>query len=118
MKLLYSPVFVSCVVLFVAHQVTQKLLGISIPLADSYLDNLVTPPILLTLVVVERRILFKRGPAYNLDRMETAMGVVLISLVSEVLFPYLSADFTSDLLDVVFYIFGGILFYTTINKSR
>lgn len=118
MKLLYSPVFVICVVLFVAHQISQKVLGISIPLADSYLDNLVTPPILLTLIVVERRILFKRGPGYTLNIMETTMGTVLIALISEVLFPYLSNEFTADLLDVLFYILGSILFYTTINKRN
>jgi hypothetical protein len=118
MKILYSPVFIICVVLFVAHQLTQKVLGIPIPPADSYLDNLVTPPILFTLVIVERRILFKRGPGYTLNIMETTMGTVLIALISEVLFPYLSSDFTADLLDVLFYVLGSILFYTTINKRN
>jgi hypothetical protein len=118
MRILYSPVFILCCILFVVHQILQKFLKITIPLADYYLDNLLIIPILLTLLVVERRIIFRRGNDYTLSGLEVIMATVLISLVSEFLFPYLSKNFTSDGLDVVFHILGSVVFYTTINKYK
>ncbi len=118
MKLLYSPVFILCCILFVMHQVAQKVMKVSIPLADSYLDNILATPILLTLVVVERRILFKRGTDYILTPMEVIMATLFIILVSEFLFPFVSPDFTFDWVDILCYILGSVLFHITINRGN
>ncbi len=118
MKLLYSPVFILCCVLFVLHQVAQKIMKVSMPFADSYLDNILATPILLTLVVVERRLLFKRGADYTLTPMEITMATLFIILVSEFLFPFLSSDFTFDWVDILCYTLGSILFYFTINRKK
>ena len=116
MRLLYSPVFLVCSFLFAAHQITQRVLDIPIPLADAYLDNVLATPILLTLLVAERRLLFRRGEDYTLTLAETVLATLWIAVVGEVLFPYFSEQFTADWLDVVFYLLGSVLFYFTINR--
>jgi hypothetical protein len=118
MNIVFHPVFIVCCILFVAHQILQKVLYISIPLADQYLDNLVAPPILLTLLVAEKRILFKRSQTYTLSVLEVCMATILIALVSEYLFPYLSNEFIFDWLDIVCYALGSLLFYFTINTAK
>ena len=118
MKILYSPVFIICCILFVAHQATQQFFRISIPLVDNHLDNLLAPPILFTLLVAERRIIFKRGADYTLDQTEVILATLFLIVVSEWLFPFLSDNFTSDWMDVLVYVMGGFLFYYTINKRH
>lgn len=115
MKILLAPAFIVCCLLFVIHQLLQKILHIRIQLADDYLDNLLVTPILLTFLVVEKRILFRRGPDYVLSKMEIVMATILIAIVSELLFPYLSKDFVTDWVDIVFYISGSLIFYFAIN---
>lgn len=97
---------------------TQQLLKISIPFADNHLDNLLAPPILLTLLVAERRIIFKRGADYTLDKTEVIIATLFLIVISEWLFPFLSDAFTSDWMDVLFYVTGSFLFYYTINKPN
>lgn len=116
-KPLYSIVFIACILFFVAHQVTQRLLLIAIPIADNYLDNLLATPILLTLMLVERRTLFRYGSDYTFGIQEVCLATVFIAVVGEVLFPALSNEFTFDWLDFIFYSAGTLLFYVTINKS-
>ncbi|MGB3587011.1 MAG: hypothetical protein WBA23_10750 [Tunicatimonas sp.] len=115
MKVLTSPAFIICALLFIIHQVLQKGLDITFPLADRYLDNLLTMPIVLSLLLVERQYLFKRGDAYRLSALQVIVATVFIMLISEVIFPLLSEEFTTDWWDVVFLGLGSLLFYTTIN---
>lgn len=116
MKVLTSPVFIICALLFVVHQVLQKGLDITFPLVDRYLDNLLTMPIILSLLLVERQYLFKRGKAYRLSALDVAIATVFIALISEILFPLLSQKFTTDWWDVVFLALGSLIFYVTINQ--
>ncbi|MFP4090495.1 MAG: hypothetical protein ACLFUB_20975 [Cyclobacteriaceae bacterium] len=94
----------------------QKVLDIHFPMIDYYLDNLLAMPIILTLLLVERRILFRRK-TYRLSVLEIVMATLLIILVAEIVFPLLSRDFTTDWWDVVFYVLGSLIFYLTINRS-
>ena len=115
MKVLTSPVFIICALLFVVHQVLQKGLDITFPLFDRYLDNLLAMPIILSLLLVERQYLFKRGKAYRLSTLDVVVATVFIALISEIIFPLLSQDFTTDWWDIVFLGLGSLIFYTTIN---
>ena len=116
MQILRAPVFLLCCFMFIVHQVIQKLVKQSLPFVDDYLDNLLITPILLTFLIVERRILFRRGERYRLSILEVVMATILIALVCELLFPYLSSDFVTDWLDLVFYAIGSLIFYHTINS--
>lgn len=116
-KPLYSAVFITCCIVFLAHQITQRVLHVPIPFADNYIDNFLATPILLTLLLVERRTLFRYGEHYTLSVLEVCLATAFIAVVGEVLFPYLSKNFTSDWVDVLFYALGSVLFYATVNKS-
>lgn len=115
---LYSVVFLVCCAMFVAHQLTQRILHISIPFADSYLDSFLATPILLTLLLVERRAIFRYGREYTLSISEICLVTALVACVGEVLFPALSDEFTADWLDVLAYALGSVLFYVGILRRN
>ncbi|WP_224996045.1 hypothetical protein [Cesiribacter sp. SM1] len=117
MKILKSPFFIVCCVLFLLHQLLQKGLGISFAYLDSYLDTLLAMPIVLTLLIAERRVLFRRGDNYRLTVLDVVVATFFIVVVSEVVFPAFSDRFTPDWLDVVCYVLGSILFYFFINPG-
>lgn len=117
MSVLRSPVFIICCIIFIIHQVMQKMLDLSFAPFDRYLDNLLAMPIILTLLLAERRWLFKRGNQYTLSLLEIAMATLFILMISEIIFPALSSRFTADWKDVIFYIAGSLIFYLVINKA-
>lgn len=117
-KPLFSPVFIVCCCLFVAHQLVEKQFEIRFAFADNYLDNLLAIPILLTLLLVERRTLFRRGTNYRMTAAETMVATLFIAAVGEWLFPLLSDDFTFDWMDFFWYGVGAVLFHISINKRQ
>ena len=117
MAILKSPVFIICCILFILHQILQKALGLSLPFFDLYLDSLLAMPIILSFLLLEKQILFRKGTNYRLTVLEIIMATFFISLVSEWLFPKLSNQFTTDWIDVALYIAGALIFYFTINRS-
>ena len=117
MHVLKSPLFVLCCLLFLAHQFMQKVLHINIWVLDSYLDNLLAMPVILTLFLAERTFLFpSRTPSLN--KSEVIVIILYVSVIAELLFPLLSERFTADLLDVLFYCIGSIIFLVWINPKR
>lgn len=116
MEILKSPVFIISCILFGAHQLLQKVFEIPIPFVDLYLDNLLAMPIILTLLLAERRILFKRGRNYRLPVLDVVVATIYIVFIAEVIFPMLSEDFRADWWDVLFYALGSVLFLLTINR--
>ena len=117
MAILRSTVFISCCILFIAHQLLQKGLGIHIPIIDPYLDSLLAMPIILSFLLLEKQILFRKGDHYRLTVFEVTVATLFISLVSEWLFPSLSKKFTHDWIDIILFIAGAIIFYFTINRK-
>jgi len=116
MKVLKSPVFIICTVIFIIHQLVQKVLDIHFLLFDRYLDNLLAMPIILTLLMIERRYLLGRKRTFSLSVLEIIIATTFIVLVAEIAFPLLSRDFTTDWWDLLFYALGSFIFYLTINQ--
>ena len=116
MKVLKSPVFIICTVVFIIHQLVQKVLDIHFLLFDRYLDNLLAMPIILTLLMIERRYLLGRKRTFSLSVLEIIIATTFIVLVAEIAFPLLSRDFTTDWWDLLFYALGSFIFYLTINQ--
>ena len=115
MRILKSPVFLICCLLFLVHQLLQKVLEIKLPVIDAYLDSFLLMPILLTFLVVERRWLFRRRSGYCLKLLDIVIATLFIAIVAELVFPALSHRFTADWWDVLAYALGSSLFYFTIN---
>lgn len=116
MALFRSPIFLSCLFLFIAHQLFQKVLNISLPLFDDYLDNLVAMPIILTIFLTEKRMLWGKGNNYKLPVLDIVLLTIYLSFISELVFPFLSNRFTADWLDVGCYVLGSYLFYKCMNR--
>jgi hypothetical protein len=117
-KTLNTPLFIICSALFLLHQALQHLLKVKLPLADAYLDNLLAMPVILTLLVAERRHLFRKGADYRLSLLEVILATAYVSAISEWLFPLLSNRFTSDLPDIVFFFAGAGLYYFFQEKNN
>ncbi len=102
------PLPLPALLLFLAHQFTQKVLGLSIPWADGYLDALLCMPILLGGFLLEQRWLLGRQ---RLSFLEVMATTALLSFVFEYLFPRFSSGFTADWWDVAAYFAGALAFY-------
>jgi hypothetical protein len=109
------PVFIMSCILFLGHQLIQKGFGIDIPFIHSYLDDLLVMPIILTLILVERRRFFGWGENFTFSALETVGLVLGFSLLFELAFPYLSSKFTFDWYDFIAYGLGGIIYYKYLN---
>jgi hypothetical protein len=116
MLVLRSPVFIICAALFITHQAMQKVCGLHFPLIDNYLDNLLAMPIILTLLLAERIVLFKKEKNYQLPSATIIITTLYIIVITEIIFPLLSDKYSGDWTDAVFYCIGAALFYSTINK--
>lgn len=114
--MLVKPEFIIMLLLVLVHQVTQKILKLSFPRLDSYFDPLLFLPILLYLILWERRYWFGKGPHYVLSWLQIATIFVFVSIVAEYFFPRWSNDFTSDYLDVLCYAIGAVLFGVFLNR--
>lgn len=117
MSVLRSPIFILCAVIFIIHQLMQKVMDIHFTLFDSYLDNLLAMPIILTLLMIERRYLLGRKQLFSLSVLEIFIATFFIVVVAEIVFPLLSSDFTADWWDLLFYALGSFIFYLTINPK-
>ena len=118
MKIVLSPIFILCTVLFFVHQLMQKVLDIHFDLVDRYMDNFLAMPIILSLLVIERSYLLGRKHRYRLSGLEIVVATFVIVMVAELLFPLLSRNFVTDWWDVLFYALGSLFFYLTINKKE
>jgi hypothetical protein len=115
MATLKQPAFLLLVVLFGVHQVLQKFYGIHLGWLSYYIDPLLGMPILLTLLLAERRYLLKKGKAYQFSALEVGVAVAALSFIFEILFPVLSDRFTADWRDGIAYAVGGAIFYYFLN---
>lgn len=107
--------FILISLLFISHQIIQKCLGIDITIFNNYLDPLLCTPILLHLYALEKRILFK-NKEYRNSYGTVVIITLFVCVTSEVVFPYFSKKFTSDIWDVLFILIGSI-FYILISKN-
>ena len=102
-----TPLFLFSLVLFLGHQLSQKVFHLPLPLADSYLDNLLCMPLLLPGLQWQQRCLLGRP---RLSFMEILAATAFVAFASEWLFPRWSPAFTADLWDVVAYLAGAMVF--------
>jgi hypothetical protein len=100
--------FIVSLLLFLAHQLAQKVWGVVIPWADAYLDPLLCMPLLLTGLAWQQRWLSGRP---RLRLAEIVLATAMVAFFSEWLFPLWSASFTADPCDVAAYFAGAALFF-------
>ncbi len=93
----------------------QKGMDVHYKWLDHYLDNLLAMPVILSLLQVERILLFRKGSGYRLTLFEIVIATLYIILITEIIFPIFSKNFIRDWADIFFYFAGSLLFYM-INK--
>lgn len=103
--------------LFLIHQLLQKVFFVNLELVDAYLDNLLAMPIVLTLLQAERYWLSGSNSKNRLSMLELIMCTIYICLASELLFPMFSPAFTADPVDLAVY-FTGTLLYWCFGTSK
>ena len=111
MQLLRSPLFILSCLLFIVHQLFQKVLQIAIPIADAYLDNLLVMPILLNLWLAEKQWLFNEKNNHRITKLEIAIATLYVLVVTEWLFPLLSHRFVFDELDILLTMSGSFIYF-------
>lgn len=109
-EMFLRPWFIVILTIALTHQVLQKIFSFNILVIDSYLDPFLFMPILLHLILFERRYIFGKGASYRLPWYQILTIILFVSIVSELLFPRWSAEFTADYIDVIVYFIGGIVF--------
>ncbi|MFN7118164.1 MAG: hypothetical protein ACK4TA_15295 [Saprospiraceae bacterium] len=116
MRTLTQPVFLLLALAFSLHQLLQKVWHLPLPWLDNYLDSLICMPVLLNLLLAERRCFFQKGDQYRLTNREVILALALLSFLFEFVFPKLSAGFTADFGDILAYSIGGCFFYYFLNQ--
>lgn len=101
---------------FVTHQLLEKVLQIRIALLDNYLDAFLCMPLLLYILLWEQRVLFRKGSGFVFSKLYILLYFLLISFISEFLFPKWSSNFTSDFMDIVCIALGTMFFGIVLNK--
>lgn len=100
--------------LFLLHQISQYGLGWQVPWVDAYLDPLVALPILLGLLVFERRLLFG---VHRLDVGEVVIVTIVLAVIFEEGFPRWQPAFIRDRLDYLMYFLGSFYFWNWVNPE-
>lgn len=109
--------FVVCLCLFLWHQYMERVLQVSNSFTDSYLDPFLCMPIVLHLIVWERR-LFLKNRHYTLPLNHIIGYVLLISIFCEILFPLWNSSLVADVYDVLLYALGGAVYYFMATPFR
>ncbi|MFA0964478.1 hypothetical protein AB9P05_21910 [Roseivirga sp. BDSF3-8] len=99
--------------LFLIHQLLQRVLGIALPFADAYLDPFCMGALAPYLLITERTYLFGEGKLLWLD---LSLLYVTLVAVSEIIFPFLSDRFYTDWWDALAILLGIIWYRITAGK--
>ena len=113
-----TPLYLLAVALFVAHQLSQKFLGVRLAFVDDYLDPFLSIPLLLGLARAERRWLFGAGDGGPFGAVEVAAMTLFLAVLFEEGFPRLDpARQTRDAWDYLAYGLGGVAYYVGSARS-
>lgn len=114
MSVLRNPWWWAAVLIFAAHQLMQRGMGMDLGPLDSYLDPFLAAPILLGFWLFERQLVFK---VPELSWFETVVATLVLAVIFEEVFPRYEEGFRRDIIDYLFYGLGGVYFYFLINRG-
>lgn len=115
MKSLKQVTWWICFLAFWLHQFCERILQWHWTWADSYLDSLLCMPILLGLLLFERRFWLK-DKNYCFPLLDTVIMVLLLSLLYEEGFTRMFDGFVRDTWDYLCYFVGGGMFFLIQKK--
>jgi hypothetical protein len=114
MRTFSQPLFILCLLLFCLNQVLEWQHIFISPLYQ-YLDDLLCMPLVLTISLATERLYFGNYN-FTLPPKYSLVAVLVFSVYFEVVLPLLSPVYTADVLDVLCYTFGVMVFHRTVNR--
>jgi hypothetical protein len=118
MTVFKNPFFYIPVLIFAANQILERYFKLFIPLAHSYLDDLLAIPVILGITLQIYRKIHPRKDAFSFTKMQILVAVIYVSVVFEWILPRFSTIYTSDILDICCYFAGGVYFFFLINRPE
>lgn len=105
----YQYSFLIPLVLFIVHQFMEVFLNIHIRFLDNYLDPFCMSALGLHLLAAERQWFFND----KLRLIDVVVATLFLAFFAEVVFPYFSSRFTTDIYDVLAIAAGSVWFVFT-----
>lgn len=99
------------------HQMTQKVLHLSIAWFDNYGDDLLAVPFVAGIVLIAENLLVYKHHQRKHHFLQLVFIFIAISIVFEFVAPQYSSHYFYDPIDIVYYFIGFITYYF-IKKSR
>jgi hypothetical protein len=115
MKTLLNPWFLlGCAVWLISF--TCRKLHHPLPYVNGYLTDAFAIPVIANLGLWFQRVVVVKNIHYILPHSLIIFVVIYVTVVFEVILPLYSSRYTSDYIDVMEYLAGGIFFYKVMNK--
>lgn len=108
-KQLYIFLFM-LLILFLLFHALESLIGTNI-IFRSYLDDILCIPIVLSIMLLIFRQFIKKNNNYSFPISFVIIAVVYLSIFFELILPVISSRYNRDLVDILVYSIGGIIFY-------
>lgn len=118
MSVFRNPYFLVACFVFWLNQFLEKILGFYILFAHAYLDDLLAMPVVLGITLQVYRWIHPLKENFTFSKAQVVVGWVYFSFLFEFLLPRWSSTYTADILDVLCYGIGAIIFHKLINKKR
>ena len=114
MKSLRHPLFITCILLFFLNRILEQMHFYIWPLY-AYLDDLLSMPLTLGFILAVQRAYFK-DQGMTIPVRHIIFAVAAFSVCFELFLPLYKHVYTADMLDVLAYVSGAILFHQLMNK--
>jgi hypothetical protein len=105
------------IILFTLNQIIETL-GIYVPILYSYLDDLLCLPVVLAIIKIIHHLLYKNQNTMSLPKKHVVLAVCLFSIIFEGLLPKISSRFTGDVIDVLLYFVGALLYVNYLDWGK
>lgn len=102
--------------IFILHQLLQKIFHIKIEVIDNYLDPFLCMPILLYGHLQERKMFWQKN-IQSLSVGTITIATAMVVVIAEYFFSKWGSRFTYDILDVPMYALGSVFFYFFMNRA-
>ncbi|MGZ5242428.1 MAG: magnesium citrate secondary transporter [Bacteroidia bacterium] len=121
MKVLLSPLFLLCLVVFLAEQLLEYS-GLFIPFVHAYADDICALPVLLTIASAGMSLVYfgKRSTiyTYRLSFFQVVFALIYCIVLFEFVLPHYSAKYVADYWDLAAYFSGAVIYYLFINPKK
>lgn len=112
--MLTNRVFLGAVLLFLAFHLLV-IFGIHSPLLESYLDDILCLPIILSITLYAHRRFRVNSNRFRLPLLHILIAFVVIAIGFEVVYPLMTSHGTADVADLLAYGGGAVIFDQWIN---